>query len=79
MQMTAPRRQSRLMSFVEALTNLVVGYLLAVATQFAVFPLFDLAVSLGDNLVIGGIFTAISLIRSFVLRRVFETVRATAC
>jgi hypothetical protein len=66
--------QSRLMSFAEAVTNVVVGYLLAVATQFAVFPLFGLAVSMGDNLLIGGIFTAVSLIRSFALRRLFEAV-----
>lgn len=74
--MTAPRRQSRLMSFVEAVTNVVVGYLLAIATQFAVFPLFGFVVSVGDNLMIGGIFTAVSLIRSFALRRVFEAMRA---
>jgi hypothetical protein len=62
------------MSFVEAVTNVVVGYLLAVATQFAVFPLFGLVVSLGDNLLIGGIFTAVSLVRSFsfTVRRLFE-------
>jgi hypothetical protein len=36
--MTKFRGQSRLMSFVEAVTNVAVGYLLAVATQFAVFP-----------------------------------------
>jgi hypothetical protein len=43
--------------------------------QFAIFPLFGLAVSLGDNLVIGGIFTLVSVIRSFLLRRLFEAVR----
>jgi hypothetical protein len=32
-------------------------------------------VSLVDNLVIGVAFTAISLARSFVLRRVFEAIR----
>jgi hypothetical protein len=67
--------QSRTMSFVEAVANVVVGYLLAVATQFAVFPAFGLAVSLGDNLLIGGVFTAVSLVRSFVLRRVFDSIR----
>jgi hypothetical protein len=67
--------QSRWMSFVEAVTNVVVGYLLAVATQLAVFPLFGLAVTVGDNLLIGGVFTAVSLFRAFVLRRVFERIR----
>jgi NhaP-type Na+/H+ or K+/H+ antiporter len=47
----------------------------AVLTQIIVFPLFGLQVSLVDNLAIGVAFTAISLARSFVLRRVFEAIR----
>src|SRR5687767_6094968 len=59
--MSADGRQSRLMSLVEATTNVVVGYLLALATQFAVFPWFGLMVSVRDNLLISGIFTALSV------------------
>ena len=64
--------QSRWMSFAEATTNIVVGYCLAVLTQVIVFPLFGLQASLGANLLIGGIFTIISLARSFALRRIFN-------
>ena len=39
-------RQSRLMSLVEAVTNVVVGLLVAVATQFVVFPILGLQASL---------------------------------
>ncbi len=63
------------MSLVESITNVVVGYAVAVLTQITVFPLFGLQVSLVDNLAIGVAFTAISLARSFVLRRVFEAIR----
>ena len=59
----------------EALTNVVVGYGVAVVTQIIVFPLFGLEVSLLDNLAIGCLFTAVSLIRSFALRRLFEAIR----
>ena len=68
-------KQSRLMSLVEAVANVAVGYGVAVATQIAVFPLFGLAVSLGDNLAIGGVFTGVSLIRAYLLRRLFERLR----
>lgn len=64
--------QSRWLSFVEAVTNIVVGYGLAVLTQIIVFPLFGLHASLGENLLIGGLFTSISLARSYVLRRLFN-------
>jgi hypothetical protein len=68
--------QSRPMSLIESVTNVVVGFLLALLTQIAIFPLFGLAVSVPDNLIIGCIFTAVSVVRSFTLRRLFEAVRA---
>ena len=37
-----------------------------------VFPLFGLDTTLGQNLAIGAIFTVVSLVRSYLLRRVFE-------
>jgi hypothetical protein len=68
-------KQSRTMSLVEAVTNVLVGYGVAVTTQMLVFPLFGLHTTLQENLVIGLIFTIISLVRSYLLRRVFETLR----
>ena len=41
------------MSLVEAITNVVVGFLLAVLTQVAVFPVLGLCVSVADNLLLG--------------------------
>jgi len=64
--------QSRRMSAVEAVANVVVGFGLAIATQVVVFPLFGLVASIGDNLAIGAIFTVVSIVRSYVLRRVFN-------
>ena len=64
--------QSRRQSLIEAITNVAVGYALAVLTQIVVFPWFGLKVSLNDNLAIGAIFVIISLLRSYALRRLFE-------
>jgi hypothetical protein len=60
---------------IEAVTNVVVGYALAVITQIVAFPMFGLLVSLGDNLAIGAAFTGISLMRSYALRRLFARLR----
>ncbi len=68
-------KQSRLMSLLESLANVLVGYGVAVATQMLVFPLFGLTVTLTENLLIGSIFTAISVVRSYALRRGFEALR----
>ncbi len=68
-------KQSRLMSLVESLANVLVGYGVAVVTQMLVFPLFGLAVTVTENLLIGLIFTAVSIVRSYALRRSFEVLR----
>ena len=70
--------QSRWMSLIEAVTNIVVGYGLAVLTQIIVFPLFGLSMTLEQNLKLGIIFTSLSIARSFVLRRAFELVQVRA-
>ena len=68
-------RQSRVMSLVEAVANVVVGYGVAVAVQIILFPVFGLGVTVRQNLVIGLVFTAVSVVRSYLLRRLFESVR----
>ena len=68
-------KQSRLMSLVESLANVLVGYGVAVITQMMVFPLFGLALTVTENLLIGLIFTAVSIVRSYALRRGFEALR----
>lgn len=64
--------QSRRMSMAEAATNVMVGYTLAVGMQIVVFPVFGIRIALGDQLAIGLAFTAVSLVRGYVLRRLFE-------
>lgn len=64
--------QSRRQSLIEAITNVVVGYALAVLTQIVVFPWFGLQIPFRDNLAIGAVFVMISLLRSYALRRLFE-------
>ena len=68
-------KQSRIMSAVEAVTNVAVGFGVAVLTQALVFPLFGIHATMGEHLAIGGVFTVVSVIRSYALRRFFEAVR----
>ena len=68
-------KQTRWMSLLEAVLNVLVGYGVAVATQWLVFPIFGLHATLQEHLAIGLIFTLVSLARSYVLRRAFEALR----
>lgn len=49
-------KQSRTMSLVESLTNVAIGYGIAVVTQIVVFPLFGLSTTIAENMVMGAIF-----------------------
>lgn len=68
-------RQTRRHSALEAIVNTAVGYILAVLTQIAVFSQFGIALPLEQNLLIGAIFTGLSLVRGYALRRLFEAWR----
>ena len=71
--------QSRRMSAIEAVANVCLGYGVAVLAQLAVFPLFGLHPSLGDNLAIGAAFTVVSLLRSYAVRRMFNAIGRVGC
>ncbi|KZE34983.1 hypothetical protein IMF23_07730 [Chelatococcus daeguensis] len=68
-------KQSRAMSLVESLANVAVGYGVAVVTQILIFPIFGLHTTLAQNLMMGAIFTVVSIGRSYALRRLFEEIR----
>ena len=68
--------QTRLQSLLESVANVAIGYLVALAAQLVVFPLMGIPVRLDQNIVIGAIFTAVSLARSFALRRFFNWLHA---
>jgi hypothetical protein len=72
-------KQSRTMSLVESLTNVTVGFGIAVVTQVLVFPMFGLTFTLAQNMAMGAIFTVVSIARSYCLRRTFEALRMSSC
>jgi hypothetical protein len=65
------RAQSRALSLAEALCNGGVGICTVFALQLMVFPAFGLHPTLGQSLKIGLSFAALSVLRSYALRRLF--------
>ena len=59
-------------SLLESVINVAVGYGVALLSQIVIFPLYGMEVPLSANIQIGIWFTAISIVRSYVLRRAFN-------
>ena len=57
--MPANGSQSRFMSLVESVANVLVGYGVAVVTQILIFPIFGLHTTLTQNLKMGALFTVL--------------------
>jgi len=64
--------QSRTRSAIESLTNVIVGYGLAVISQMVIYSLLDIPVAIRVQLLIGAWFTFVSLVRTYVVRRCFN-------
>jgi len=63
------------MSAIEAVANVVIGYSVAVVAQMIVFPWFGIVIDAPAQLAIGGVFTVVSIVRSYLIRRMFEVLR----
>ena len=64
--------QSKTWSLIEACLNVLIGAGIALATQLFVFPFVGIHIDMQTNLIIVAIFTAVSIIRSFYVRRFFN-------
>ena len=64
--------QTKKQSFIEALTNTAVGFLISLAATFVVFPLVGVESTGAKNILITLFFTGISILRSYILRRLFN-------
>ncbi len=68
--------QTHLGSFLEAWANIGVGFVINWTANLLVFPLFGFNITPLQAFHVGLIFTVISLVRSYVLRRTFNRIRA---
>ena len=64
--------QSRRASVLEALANMITGYLMAVCIGMLLYPLFGARFTIGENFAISAIFYIASFVRSYVWRRIFN-------
>lgn len=64
--------QSRLGSLIESLVNVAIGYFIATTAQMWIFYMLGEPISWQTSSIVGAFMTAVSIIRSYCLRRVFN-------
>ena len=65
--------QTRLGSFIEVWVNVLIGFAINFTANILILPLFGFAsLTLTTNFIIGLIYTMISVVRSYVIRRWFN-------
>ncbi len=62
---------------VETITNVAIGLIVSFLSQVVIFKLYDIHISLAQNLELTLYFTVVSIVRSYVLRRFFNSIRRT--
>jgi len=64
--------QSKYQSLIETVISTFIGLGVSFLTQIIVFPMYNLEVNFSQNLQITAIFTVVSLLRGYVIRRIFN-------
>ena len=64
-------KQTRIMSLLETLASIAIGFAVSVVITAIVMPAYGHHVTIGDNLQITAIFTVASIIRGYLVRRAF--------
>lgn len=64
--------QTKIQSLLESVVNIFIGFIIAVLSQIMIFPLFDIHTTTAENIEIAIYFTFVGLVRSYLLRRMFN-------
>ena len=67
-------KQSKLESLFESVITVGSGLIVAVIIQLLIFPLYDIEITLFENIQLATIFTVSSIIRIYFIRRCFSRV-----
>lgn len=64
--------QTKKQSAIESLTNIIVGLITSFLIQLIIYPILDIPVSIGQNVIITIVFFIASFIRGYLIRRFFN-------
>jgi hypothetical protein len=67
------------MSMIEVATNILIGLVVSFISQVVIFKIYDIHISVVQNVEITLWFTIISIVRSYLVRRLFNSMKGSRC
>jgi len=67
-------KQKKKHSFIEAVSGTVIGLITSFIIQVVIYPLLNIPVTIGQNIIITTVFFAVSVIRGYLVRRLFNKI-----
>ena len=68
-------KQTKKHSAIESLVQTIIGLLTSILVQITIYPLMGIPVSFQQNLIITAVFFTVSIIRGYLVRRMFNQLK----
>jgi len=65
--------QTKKLSFIESVTNTVIGLVTSFIIQIIIYPVLEIPVTIKQNIIITMVFFFASILRGYLIRRFFNT------
>lgn len=65
--------QSKKNSLIESVTNTIIGLVTSFLIQLIIYPILDIPVTLSQNVAITSVFFVASILRGYLVRRIFNS------
>lgn len=65
-------KQSKQNSLIESAVQTIIGLGTSIILQMVLYPILGIPVSFSQNLIITAVFFVVSIIRGYIVRRIFE-------
>jgi len=67
--------QTKTLSLIEAITRTLIGFIVSLIVQLIIYPIMGIQVTIEQNLTITTVFTIVSILRGYLVRRFFNKIK----
>lgn len=67
--------QTKRISLIEAIVSTLIGFIVSLIVQLIIYPIMDIKATIEQNLTITTVFTIVSIVRGYLVRRFFNKIK----